>query len=449
MFRVRRSEIRRSIKEHGLTMLGVGHVDFTGVPRMKPATSGELDRLLDEGIKTSRANFAFTHNDGAVRGASMNISQGDLAVVADPDTFVIPNYTNGIGRFLGDVHEKDGTVSKLCTRSFYRRILERASSKGYRFFVGFEGEFHLVRREEGKVVRIDNFFTHSQDGFNVYHEFISDLVGALRSVNIETTKGHVEGGRGQLEFDIKHQEGIKPADDIVYFKDATKAVARKHGYIASFMPKIGHDWWGSGMHLHMSLADASGRNLFDDPKDRRMGLSQTAYHFTGGILRHLPALSAVAAPMPNSYKRMLPGKWNADAMVYGAGARGAAVRVPDERGKSTRLECRFPDGTMNPYLTLGCILACGLDGIEKKLDPGRPLTIDLSFMSDREIREKGFRLMPRSLSEAIAAFEKDDLLRESMGSLMFDEYVRNKEQEVAQMADKVTQYEVDNILDLY
>jgi glutamine synthetase len=180
-----------------------------------------------------------------------------------------------------------------------------------------------------------------------------------------------------------------------------------------------------------------------------MGLSAAAYHFVGGIISHLPALSAVAAPMPNSYKRILPGKWNADAVVYGAGARGAAIRIPDERGKSARLECRFPDGAMNPYLTLGCVLACGLDGIEKGLDPGEPLTVDLSFMTDREIRKKGLRLMPRSLSEALSEFERDDILRKIMGEVMFEEYIRNKEQEVAQMADKVTQYEVDNQLDLF
>lgn len=446
---MQRSEIRRAIEENGLSMLGVAYVDFTGIARMKPATSGELDKMLDEGIKTSRANFAYSHNDGSVRGASMNISQGDLAIVADPETFVIPSYLRGVGRFLGDVHEKDGKVSQLCTRSFYRSVLERAASRGFSFFAGFEGEFHLVKKEEGKVVYVDNYHTHSADGFNVYHELITELVSALRSVNLETTKGHVEGGRGQLEFDVRHTEGIKPADGIVYFKDATKEVARRHGYIASFMPKIGHDWWGSGMHLHMSLQDASGRNLFDDPRDQRMGLSPTAYHFIGGIIEHLSALSAIAAAMPNSYKRMLPGKWNADAAVYGAGARGAAVRVPDERGKAARIECRFPDGTMNPYLTLGAILAAGLDGIEKKLDPGTPLTIDLSYMSDREIRGKGFALMPRSLGEALTALEKDAVLRRAMGDLLFQEYIKNKEQEVAQMADKVTQYEVDNLLDLY
>lgn len=444
---MQRSEIRRAIKEHNLSMLGVSYVDFTGIARMKPTTAGQLDNVLDVGVKTSRANFAYSHNDGPVRGASMNISQGDLAIVADPDTFVMPSYSPGVGRFLGDVYEKDGKVSELCTRSFYRRMLDKATSLGYSFQVGFEGEFHLVRRsEDGKAVKVDNYHTHSQDGFNAHQQFITDLVGALRSVGVEVTKGHVEGGQGQLEFDIKHHEGMKPADDIVYFKDATKAIARKHGYIASFMPKIGHDWWGSGMHLHMSLWKGTGKNVFADEKT---GLSPLAYHFIGGIVDHLPALSAVAAPMPNSYKRILPGKWNADAAAFGVGARGAAVRIPDERGKAARIECRFPDGTMNPYLALGCILACGLDGVEKETDPGTPLDFDASSLTRREIRAKGLRLMPRNLTEAVEEFELDGCLRSAMGETMFEEYVKNKEQEESQMADKVTQYEVDNLLDLF
>jgi glutamine synthetase len=446
---LQRSEIRKAIKEHNITMLGVSYLDLTGVPRMKPVTAVDLDAFLQSGFKTARANYAYSIMDIPVRNADMNIVQGDFMIVPDPDTFVIPSYTTGVGRFLGYVHEKDGKVSELCTRNFYRRMLEKAASKGYRYEVGFEGEFILVKREEGKVMRLDNFLTHSQEGFNVYHEFIVDLVHALRSVNVQTTKGHVEGGRSQLEFDIKHSEGMKPADDVVYFRDATRAVARKHGYIASFMPKIGHDWWGNGMHMHMSLWDRAGRNLFADEKDKRMGLSQLAYHFIGGVVKHLPALSAVAAPFPNSYKRMLPGKWNADAVVYGAGARGAAVRIPDERGSSTRLECRFPDPTMNPYLTMGSILACGLEGIEKKTDPGAPLTTDISSLSDREIRKRGYKLMPRSLSEAIAAFEQDECLRRAWGDHMFEQYVINKEQEIAQMADKVTQYEIDGMLELF
>lgn len=444
-----RPEIKRTVKERGLQLLGVSYVDFTGVTRVKPIAASELDTVLDTGVKTSRANFALSHNDKLVRGAGMNIAQGDISVVGDPETFTMPSYSPGVGRFMGDLREKDGKPSQLCARTFYRRVLARAAAKGFRLRAGFEGEFYLLRREEGRPVKVDNFFTHSQEGFNLHQQFIGDLVSALASVGVETLKAHVEGGQGQLEFDVRHHEGMKTADDIVYFKDAAKAVARRHGLLASFMPKVGHDWWGNGMHLHLSLAGRSGKNLFEDPKDRKMGLSPLAYHFIGGLVEHLPALSAVAAPMPNSYRRMLPGKWNADAAVFGPGARGAAVRIPDERGESTRVECRFPDGTMNPYLALGSMLACGLDGVEKEADPGEPLREDISGLSDREMRRKGLRLMPRSLSEALSALEKDDCLREAMGGVMFEEYLKNKEQEVAQMADQVTQYELDNQLDLF
>jgi glutamine synthetase len=150
---LQRPEIRKAIKQHGLTMLGVSYLDFTAVPRMKPVTAGQLDRALDSGIATARANLAYSHTDVPVRGSSINISQGDVYVVADPGTFVVPTYTIGVGRFIGDLREKDGSVSPLCARSFYRRVLQKAASKGYTLQVGFEGEFHLVKREESRVVR--------------------------------------------------------------------------------------------------------------------------------------------------------------------------------------------------------------------------------------------------------------------------------------------------------
>ena len=185
------------------------------------------------------------------------------------------------------------------------------------------------------------------------------------------------------------------------------------------------------MHLHMSLWNKE-TNLFATGKDNRgLGLSQTCYHFIGGLLKHLGALSAICAPTFNSYKRILPGRWNADAMTYGPGARGAAIRIPDERGKATRMECRFPDATCNPYLAIACILAAGLEGIDRKLDPGDPMTFDASFMNNLEITGRGLRLMPRSLSEALSFFEADPLLRKTLGETLFREFVKAKTFEIS------------------
>jgi glutamine synthetase len=443
------ADLKRRIKENHLELLGVSYVDLGGVARMKPALASQIDSVLQNGVKTSRANLALTSYDQLVRGSSMNISQGDVAIVPDPSTFVVPSYMPKVGRFMGNLREKDGSTSQICTRSFYSKVLREAEVKGFRFEVGFEAEFHLVRRENNSVIPADLFITHAEDGFNFHSKIIQEMVNAIKSLEIHLEKAHVEGGHGQLEFDIAHDSGLKPADDIVYFKDAVKAIARNFGYIATFMPKIGHDWWGTGLHLHMSLWNKGGRtNLFFDNKDEH-GLSETAYQFISGILEHLPALTAIACPSVNSYKRLLQGKWNADAQVYGFGGRGAAVRIPDERGKATRLECRFPDGSCNPYLTLGSLLACGIDGIERKLEPGKLLDYDLSFFSDREIRERGFKLMPRSLREATVALEKDQFLKRTFGDLLFEEFVKNREHDISQAADKVTQWEVDRFLDIY
>jgi glutamine synthetase len=444
------AEIKRQIKEKNIHLLGITYVDLAGVARTKPANARNLDSILKTGFKTSVANLALTSYDHLVRGSSLDISKGDYAIIPDLGTFVIPSYVEGLGKFIGDIHEKDGSVSQLCPRSFYSRILDQALSAGFKFEIGFEAEFHLVRRDGNSVIPADFTITHNQDGFNLHSKFISDAVAAVESVGIDLEKAHVEGGHGQLEFDVAHENGRKAADEIVYFKDAVKTIARNHGYVASFMPKIGHDWWGTGLHLHMSLWNSSnaGRNLFADQHDK-FGLSKIAYNFIAGILEHLPALTAVACPSFNSYKRLLQGKWNADAQVYAFGGRGGAIRIPDERGKATRLECRFPDGSCNPYLALGCILACGLDGIEKNIVPPKPLTFDLSFLSDREIRERGFALMPRSLRESVAFLEKDSLLKRVMGDLMFDEFIKNREHDIMQGDDKVTQWEIDRFLDIY
>jgi glutamine synthetase len=444
-------EIKKLIKQNNLTMIGVTYVDLAGVARMKPTVSDQIDAVLERGVKTARANYALNTLDLLTPGSSIDISQGDLAIVPDPVTFAIPNYVSGVGRFIGELHEKDGRISELCTRSVLRRVLTRAKAKGYRFVVGFESEFHLVNRQGGSLQPADMTPVHSQDGYNLHHLLIADVISAVRSMGIRPTKAHIEGGHAQLEVDVAYEDALRTADEIVYFKDAVRTIVRKHGLLASFMPKIGHDWWGSGMHMHMSLWNKNTTNLFETTKDRNntdgMGLSQTCYYFIGGVLRHLGGLSAICAPTFNSYKRILPGRWNADAMTYGAGARGAAIRIPDERGKATRIECRFPDATSNPYLAIACILAAGLEGVEKKVSPGDPMNFDVSFLNDIEIRQKGLKLMPRSLSEAVAYFEDDRLMRDTMGGALFDEFVKAKVFEISQAADKVTQWEVEHYLD--
>ncbi len=441
-------QVRKRLADRGIVMVGVSYVDLAGVTRSKPLIKTEVDSILRHGFKTARANLDMNTAAPLTPGSKLDISQGDVSVIPDPETLVFPSYAPGTARFIGDVHEADGSVSPFCTRSLLKRALRNASSAGYEPLVGVESEFHLVKFQGEKVVPADTSGIQTLDGYNEHRELLGDVVKALSTVGVKPVKAHAEGGRGQFEIDLSHDNALKAADGYVYFKEVVKAVSRAHGLIASFMPKIGADWWGSGLHVHINLADRKGRNLFEGKGDKRkLGLSGVCYDFIGGVLKHARALSAIAAPTVNSYKRLLPGRWNADAITYGPGNRGSAIRIPDERGRATRIEMRMPDNACNLYLLLACTLSAGLDGVERKLDPGKPLTFDASHLSDREMVSRGLHLMPRSLGEALSELERDRLLRQTMGTELFEEFITQRSYEVSQAADQVTQWEISHFLD--
>jgi glutamine synthetase len=445
-----KARIGELIAERGASMVGISYVDLAGVTRSKPLVLTELDPILRDGFKTARANLDTNAAAPVTPGSRIDISQGDVSVVAVPDTLVFPSYAPGTARFIGEVREADGKVSHFCTRSLLRRVLAKVRRRGYVPLVGLESEFHLVRVQEDTVSPADSSGIQTLDGYNEHRKLLGDVANALTTVGVRPVKLHAEGGKGQLEIDLAHTTALSAADGFVYFKEVVKAVSRDHGLVASFMPKIGADWWGSGLHVHLSLTDAAGKNAFRGARDPRgLGLSRDCYYFLGGVLRHVKALCAVAAPTVNSYKRLLPGRWNADAIAYGPGNRGAAIRIPDERGESTRIEMRIPDNTCNAYLLLACMLSAGLEGIEKRTNPGEPLRFDASRLDDRERASRGLEAMPRSLREALSELERDALFRRVLGVQMLEEFLSQRYFEVSQAADQVTQWEVSHYLDLF
>ena len=444
------SAFANALRKHRASVVCISYMDLSGVTRSKPLVASGARSILENGFKTARANMDMNAIAPLTPGSRLDISQGDVSVVPDLTTLVFPSYSPGTARLIGEIHEKDGRVSGLCARSLLKRVLDEASSRGYRVVVGVESEFHLVRREGDKIVPADTAPIQAQTGYDQHRRLISDLLATLRSMDITTMKAHVEGGRGQLEVDLAPEIALKACDSFVYFKDAVKAVSTEHGLLASFMPKIGAEWWGSGLHLHVSLMDSSGRNVFSDEHDeRKLALSKTCYDFIGGVLRHASSLCALGAPTVNSYKRLLPGRWNADAITYGPGNRGAAIRIPDERGRATRIELRIADNACNIYLFLACVISAGLEGIEEGTDPGEPLTFDASKLSDRERISHHMKLLPRSLGEALRELESDQTLRKTLGNEMFEEFLTQRSFEVSQAADQVTEWEVSHFLDLF
>jgi glutamine synthetase len=282
--------------------------------------------------------------------------------------------------------------------------------------------------------------------------FLDTIETTLRQQDVEIVSLGAEYGAGQLEINLHHGAPLKAADDLLTFRETVKALARAHGVIASFMPKPYAHLAGNGVHVHLSLWDAEeggGRRAAggNDSAPRRsrsegdgpLGLSQEMARFIAGVLAHAPAICGVAAPTVNSYKRLLPGSWAPAHIGYGAGNRAALIRIPGTTRR--RMEFRAGDHTANPHLLLTALIAAGIDGLDRHLDPGPPATGDLGHMGDTDLARQGVHLLPRTAHEALDAIETDDVVMRALGPVCGPELLRIKREELARYDQHVSDWE--------
>ena len=260
-----------------------------------------------------------------------------------------------------------------------------------------------------------------------------------------------EDANGQFEINFTYADALRTADNMILFKMAASEVAKQHGAIATFMPKPFSNRTGTGTHFHLSIGTATEQNAFHDAADPRgLGLSQLGYWFLGGLLAHARALAAICAPSVNSYKRLVVGRslsgatWAPAYIAYGDNNRTACVRIP-----FGRIELRLPDGAANPYLATAALAAAGLDGIERRLDPGEPLNINLYELSEQDIRARGIGLLPQSLNEALDALEADQVVQQGIGTALAAEFVRLKRMEWIEYSRHVSDWEVQRYLEMF
>jgi glutamine synthetase len=273
-----------------------------------------------------------------------------------------------------------------------------------------------------------------------------EMIEALVAQGVFPEQYYPELGPGQQEVPVRYADALRAADNQITVRETGRGVALKHGLIASFAPKPFPDEAGNGSHIHFSLWRArDGRNHFHDPKGR-YGLSDAGYGFIGGVLAHLPALVALTAPSVNSYRRLQPRFWSSAYTAWGPDNREAAVRVPSVRRglemESTNLELKPSDPSNNPYLALGGLLAAGLDGVARKLDPGEPALTDPDALSETERQRRGIRRLPATLGEALDALERDEVLRAALGEVLAREYLLVKRSEVRAFAEKDVAFEL-------
>jgi glutamine synthetase len=315
---------------------------------------------------------------------------------------------------------------------------------------GPEAEFFLFRTDKDGDATID---PHDVAGYfdvgplDLGEDTRRDIEDTLVHMNFHLEASHHEVAVGQHEIDFRYADALTCADNLTTFRWVVKTIAARNNMHATFMAKPIHGENGSGMHVNQSLS-RNGENAFFDPNDE-LQLSATAYGYIAGLLEHLPAITAVANPTVNSYKRLIPGYEAPVYIAWSPGNRSAAIRVPSKRGRSTRIELRTPDPTANPYLALACMLEAGLDGISRGLVPAEPVNRNIYHLTGEESAALGIKSLPHDLSHALDALEADDVMRGALGDHIFTEFVRLKREEWASYNEQVHQWEIDEYMDRY
>jgi glutamine synthetase len=322
---------------------------------------------------------------------------------------------------------------------------------GYdKFNVGPECEFFLFLTDsEGKPT----IKTHDNAGYfdlgpvDLGEDARRNICLALEEMGFEIEASHHEVAPGQHEIDFKYQDALTTADNVMTFKMVVKTMAQRNGLHATFMPKPIFGINGSGMHTNVSLYK-DGKNAFYDENDP-LKLSQEAYWFIGGIIKHIKAITAITNPLVNSYKRLVPDYEAPVYIAWSARNRSPLIRIPAAKGEATRLELRSPDPSCNPYLAFAVILAAGLDGIKNKIQPPPPTDKNIFRMTREERIKEGIESLPASLEEAINEMEKSELIRETLGEHIFTKYIEAKRKEWEDYRTKITPWEIEHYLTKY
>jgi len=372
---------------------------------------------------------------------------GEIYLKADMESFAPLSYAPGQGRVMGDMF-KNLEEWEYCPRGFLKRMIRKLDNEGLEIKASFENEFYLLKSENNGLEPVDNTSFASVYSMDINYEVINHIMDSLGRQGIIVEQYYPESGPGQQEITVKYASALEAADNQIAFRDTVKSIALKHDLIASFLPKIDLDRAGSGCHLHISLWNHGQNIIFDG--NNKFKLSITAQMFIAGILHHLPALMAITTPIPNSYHRIQPQNWCGAFQCWGFDNREAAIRVVTEKDKTIKhFEFKTLDATSNPYLSLGAIIAAGLDGIKNKLKLENPLEIDPANIKPENGTNFQIKPLPSSLNETIDFLEKDKVIMNALGENLSKAYIAVKKAEEEFFKNLKFEEEVKILLERY
>jgi glutamine synthetase len=435
-----KSEILKLVKGHNIKFIRLWFTDVLGFLKGFAITPDELEGALEDGM-----GFDGSSIEGFAR-----IEESDMVARPDPETFAVIPWRSGdncsVARMFCDIYEPSGKPYEGDPRFVLKKILARAKEKGYTYYVGPELEyFYFPNTQEPRPLDQGGYFDLVP--LDVAQDLRRETILTMQSLGIQVEYSHHEVAASQHEIDLRYQDALTMADNVMTYRLVVKEIARHHGIYATFMPKPIFGINGSGMHVHQSLFKGDKNTFFD--KSEKYHLSPTGRSFTAGLLRHAPEITSITSQWVNSYKRLVPGY---EAPVYICWAqmnRSALIRVPmykPGKEKATRIEYRSPDPACNPYLAFAVMLAAGLEGVKKNYKLPEPANDNIYQMTEGQRDKLGIKSLPEDLLEAIHITEKSSLVKECLGEKVFEYFIRNKKVEWDEYKAQVTQYEVNKYL---
>ncbi|MBR3772709.1 MAG: glutamine synthetase [Clostridium sp.] len=430
MSKYTKQDIVNLVEEEDVEFIRLQFVDVFGRLKNMAVTTSQLDKILH-----NKCMF-----DGAAIEGYMSKQVGNLFLVPDLDTFAIFPWRpqqGKVARFMCDVCNENGEPFAADSRNILKDVIKKASDMGYTLDVGSECEFFLFDTDENgqpttNTKETGGYFDIGpmDSGENARRE----IVLFLEDMGFEVESSYHSRAVAQHEIDFKNDDALRSADNIATFKMVVRTTARRHGFHATFMPKPLCGVNGSGMHLTFKLYDKDGHNVFTD-RNKENRISDIAYYFTAGLLKHIKGMTIINNPIINSYKRLVKG-FNAPVEItWSESARDSLIRIESAYDGGTQLILRSPDAASNPYLVIAICLAAGLKGIEEKQFP-----LENGSKTDEPM------VLPCNLEHAILEFEKDPFIKEVIGSQVVDTIMEVKKKEWDDYCKQVSEWEIQNYL---
>ena len=451
------SKVKKKLIDAGVKYVLSSWIDLHGIPKTKPVPMSDFEDLcIGKGPQFAVHSISFV--------PELSPADTDQVMLPDLNAIYICPWDKSIAIIFADLFWEDAPYN-VCPRQALKRIIQEKQDEGYIGFAGIEPEFIVMKyNDKGEPVKaIDNDPPNGIKprrqafGYDVEYSldsmhFLKELIDILGELGWDLHDVVAEGAYSQFELDFHYSDLLQMADRLVFLKILLKEIAKKHNMFATFMPKPTIGDWRSGGHINFSLVDAkTNLNIFKDGES----WSKESQYAVGGLLSNSEAITAITCATVNSYNGLVPTvggfeggvhTWAPTNITYGHNNRSAQFRLPQNR---YCIENRAADLTMNVYLALGMTISAAVDGINKKIDPGKPSDIDLYSLSDQDFKKLGIRRLPRNLLQAVEALQKNELAEKVIGKVMLDSYVKYKNDEWERYHQAVTDWEVKEYLRLY